>query len=681
MARNDGVDRTSVRNLAVSDKAVGNTQQHNEREKDSYRNPDIIPQRAAWNVHFKKPTASYTDLFAQLGTAGTISTRGLKPDATHYCELVFDVNSAYFDNHGGYEFAKQFYEDAYKAAVQIVGGEQYILSAVMHADEINRAMTEALGREVYHYHLHVVYVPVVEKQILWSKRCKDKALVGTVKETVMQVSRSKKWASKPLLDDAGKPVLQKNGKPVLKKSYSVLQDDFFNYMRTAGYTDVERGERGSTEEHLTVTQFKVQREQERLDSLTAQADQKAQSLAKTSQTLSKKEKELAAVQKKATLTKEALIHARDLDYIGKRTFLGNYSLTEEEFSKLKKQADHGYMMDVENRRLKEELSTAKKEAAHWGQKYHELWYEVKPYLDALHRAPELVRGFLEKILAPKQERTIWTVEEMRAALDSMEDPILHLAVHLTLVGALREGEIVGLTPEDLDFDAADGIGTFRINKSMQRVRKEALNQVDDGCIIKVFPDKLERSTTSLILKSTKTASSCRTIFMTSALKEELKKWLNQLAADEMKDPTRYHDIGMLFRLPNGLAIEPVLIRKKFLKWQDAHPEFPRIVFHGLRHSSATYQLMISGGDVKAVQGTTGHATADMLVNTYAHIQQSSRVELGKKFEEGFYAKSESPSPQAVPAAGEPTISMTALLELLKNADPEVKAQLRLALLT
>ena len=83
----------------------------------------------------------------------------------------------------------------------------------------------------------------------------------------------------------------------------------------------------------------------------------------------------------------------------------------------------------------------------------------------------------------------------------------------------------------------------------------------------------------------------------------------------------------------------------------------------------------------AVQGTTGHATADMLVNTYAHIQQSSRVELGRKFEEGFYAKQESPSPQAVPAAGEPTISMTALLELLKNADPEVKAQLRLALLT
>ena len=391
MARNDGVDRTSVRNLAVSDKAVGNTQQHNEREKDSYRNPDIIPQRAAWNVHFKKPTARYTDLFAQLETAGTISTRGLKPDATHYCELVFDVNSAYFDNHGGYEFAKQFYADAYKAAVQIVGGEQYILSAVMHADEINRAMTEALGREVYHYHLHVVYVPVVEKQILWSKRCKDKALVGTVKETVMQVSRSKKWASKPLLDDAGKPVLQKSGKPVLKKSYSVLQDDFFHYMRNAGYTDVERGERGSTEEHLTVTQFKVQREQERLDTLTAQADQQKQSL--------------AAIQKKSTLTKNALIHAQDVATLGKKTLLGNYSLTEEEFSQLKSQAAHGFMVDVENRQLKQQLSAAQQNSINWQTRYRNLRNEVQPYLDAMRHAPERVRNFFENLLAQKPERT------------------------------------------------------------------------------------------------------------------------------------------------------------------------------------------------------------------------------------------------------------------------------------
>ena len=60
---------------------------------------------------------------------------------------------------------------------------------------------------------------------------------------------------------------------------------------------------------------------------------------------------------------------------------------------------------------------------------------------------------------------------MQAALDSMEDPILHLAVHLTLVGVLREGEVAGLTPEDIDFDAANGMGTFTVNRSMQRVQR------------------------------------------------------------------------------------------------------------------------------------------------------------------------------------------------------------------
>ena len=80
----------------------------------------------------------------------------------------------------------------------------------------------------------------------------------------MQVSRSKKWASQPSLDANGQPLLSKNGKPILRSSYSVLQDQFYDRMRAAGYDDIERGQRGSTEEHLTVTQFKVQQEQQRL---------------------------------------------------------------------------------------------------------------------------------------------------------------------------------------------------------------------------------------------------------------------------------------------------------------------------------------------------------------------------------------------------------------------------------
>lgn len=128
--------------------------------------------------------------------------------------------------------------------------------------------------------MHVVYIPVVKKDILWSKRCKDKSLVGAVKETVMQVSSSKKWESKPALDEAGNPLLNENGKPVLRLSYSVLQDDYYNHMYSAGYTDVERGERGSTEEHLTVTQFKVEKEKERLKELQEKEIQAAKVIEK-----------------------------------------------------------------------------------------------------------------------------------------------------------------------------------------------------------------------------------------------------------------------------------------------------------------------------------------------------------------------------------------------------------------
>ena len=300
MARGDGIDRTSARNMRLTATKISNTQQHNEREKDSYVNQDIVPERTPLNVHFKAPSAGYQEMFAQMEADGVISTRGIKADAFRYGELIFDVNSAYFYNHGGYDFAKQFYTDAYKSAIEIIGGEQYILSAVMHADERNRAMSEALGEDVYHYHLHVVYVPVVQKEVRWTKRCKDKSLVGKIKETIMQVSMSKKWASKPAVDEAtGKPILTAKGKPVLRKSYSILQDDFFQAMRNAGYDDLERGERGSSEEHLTVTQFKAEREKERLAQL-----QKAAVLAQAE--AEQKNKEAEAAKKKAAQAKAKL---------------------------------------------------------------------------------------------------------------------------------------------------------------------------------------------------------------------------------------------------------------------------------------------------------------------------------------------------------------------------------------
>ena len=426
MARNDGIHRTVARNQDLETPAdVAKVQEHNEREKDSYSNQDIVPERTSLNVHFKAPTDDYVKMFEQMEQDGVISTRGLKPDAVKYGELVFDVNSAYFYNHGGYEFAKQFYADAYKAAAEIVGGEQYILSAVMHADERNRAMSEALGEDVYHYHLHVVYIPVVEKQILWSKRCKDEALRGTVKEVITQVSRSKKWESKPVLGEDGNPMLNAKGKKILKSSYSVLQDDFFNFMRTAGYTDVERGERGSTEEHLTVTQFKVQAEQQRLEAVTAQADQAEQSLADAQSAVEKQEKKLKALQKETKTAKTIALTVQDIEAMGKKvTFGNNITLTPDECDTLKRYATNGIIYNAENERLKGKLASAEKTASIWKQRYEKLYEQytelkkkAQPYLDALEIASERVRAFLSAILSRGKETREQTTPARRKQQD------------------------------------------------------------------------------------------------------------------------------------------------------------------------------------------------------------------------------------------------------------------------
>ena len=107
MARGDGIDRTSARNAKMTAAKVGNAQAHNERQKGSYVNQDIVPERTEKNVHFKSPTGDYMEMFDQMVESGAISTRGLKADAEKFGELVFDVNSAYFYNHGGYDFASQ----------------------------------------------------------------------------------------------------------------------------------------------------------------------------------------------------------------------------------------------------------------------------------------------------------------------------------------------------------------------------------------------------------------------------------------------------------------------------------------------------------------------------------------------------------------------------------------------
>lgn len=64
---------------------------------------------------------------------------------------------------------------------------------------------------------------------------------------------------------------------------------------------------------------------------------------------------------------------------------------------------------------------------------------------------------------------------------------------------------------------------------------------------------------------------------------------------------------------------------------------PKVVFHSLRHSSITYKLKLNGGDMKAVQGDSGHAQMKMVADIYSHIIDEDRRVNAQRFEEAFYS--------------------------------------------
>ena len=384
MAKTNKADMSCARVKQYTAFDVSKAERHNERKNETYENMNVIAERIPYNVHFKKPTfPTYMEQLKQMETDGLVSLRGLRKDATLFNEIVIDVNTMYFERNGGYEYAKQFYEEAYHFIEEKFGADN-VISAVMHADEINLAATEDLGKEVYHYHLHAMVLPVVEKEILWSKRCKDPELRGTVKEVVNQISHSKKWKSDiPLVDEKGNPLLRKNGKPMFRASYSILQDELFNHMTEKGFKGFQRGEYGSTAEHLTSLQYQIKQDTQRLDKLQ-QRIQKEQVKYKSSHQIFKTYNEI--------------------DSMGQKTFTGKMAISKEDYKELTILAKEGITSRAEIRKLEEDVGYYQQRyyntanaLENMKSRYNELKEKCRPFLQALDHFPEVAKLFTEKV--------------------------------------------------------------------------------------------------------------------------------------------------------------------------------------------------------------------------------------------------------------------------------------------
>lgn len=243
-----------------------------------------------------------------------------------------------------------------------------------------------------------------------------------------------------------------------------------------------------------------------------------------------------------------------------------------------------------------------------------------------------------------KERAVWSDAEAIEALNVCEDPVLKTCLYLALGCSLRLGEILGLQWSNVYIDnesVLKGESCIKIDKELSRCSNEsieALERVNRSTIVLKFPQIMpKKATTSLVLKSPKTESSNRIVYLPQAVIDELRKVKLQQAEYKAMLGDEYKDYDLVVAHINGRPYEMRTVDLMLYKMIEEHSLKP-VVFHSLRHSSTSLKLKLSRGNIKAVQGDTGHAEARMVTDTYAHSFDDDRKMIAQEMDSGFFAK-------------------------------------------
>ena len=238
------------------------------------------------------------------------------------------------------------------------------------------------------------------------------------------------------------------------------------------------------------------------------------------------------------------------------------------------------------------------------------------------------RNPFQKASVPKAfptEIPMLTTDEIKILIQNCDNHMLSIAIHLAFAGSLRKGEILALTWDDVDFQK----GTVSISKTLKRVRRDAVDALNGKDILYQFPSVFDEGRTVTVLKRPKTKSSIRTVYLPDYVLDALQEWKETLKSVKRNRP------DLILRYSNGRPLSeetlPRLLEKQLLQLG-----LPVVSFHSLRHSSISYKLVLTGGNIKAVQGDSGHAQAEMITERYGHIIDSCRKQCAQDFEKEFY---------------------------------------------
>jgi len=247
---------------------------------------------------------------------------------------------------------------------------------------------------------------------------------------------------------------------------------------------------------------------------------------------------------------------------------------------------------------------------------------------------------MEKPVRVSPEAKFWTQDQIYSALERIEDPLLHLCVHMSLACTLREGEVSGLRTDRVNLDS----GTITVDATMQRVPRKAFDLLPQKEIYVIYPQFAGQSDSVLLLKSPKTKGSNRTNLCTEQLQQEIAERMVAISRNKGVYGDDYRDFGLLICQEDGTPAEPNLVGKWFRLWQRrSGGELPYLKYHELRHSSATllYDLC---RNAKSVQGVTGHASAKMVLDVYGHRHQQQQISLTRQLEATLYSSQSAHKP-------------------------------------
>lgn len=273
----------------------------------------------------------------------------------------------------------------------------------------------------------------------------------------------------------------------------------------------------------------------------------------------------------------------------------------------------------------------------------------------------------------EKERVVLSPEQVLKVLKFTCRPeyydyyMMYCAILIAIGCTVRGGEIGGLQWNRVNFEKQ----LFDIDRVIDRVSKANMDKLSKMEILFKFPNLYPGTKTTIVLKQPKTEGSVRIVEVPNSVLDAL------LVLKDMQDklkqelgPEGYMDYGLVICQANGRPIMTEHLNKRFkdilteMNDPDINPE--EIVFHSLRHTSASTKLLLSHGDYNSVKHAGGWANLEMLTRRYgSHSFESDREKLAQKMDDFLDGKDgKADKPNQASAAEQ-------ALKTLAQADPQL----------